>query len=140
MQIDNAARMNALRVVPNMFEFCEALLKGARFDKQKDSNGVPLSDAHLVRILSSEFPWVTRVYQTTSGDIHLSMNAFHSATTDIGEDGRFSVYIGADNPSHADEDYFSILDAFYSANQMSGSLVLGYFTLRHSLIGQVPNE
>lgn len=139
MQIDNAARMNALRMVPSMHHFCEALMKGAKFDKQKDADGTPLRDAHLIEVLSREYPWVTKVYQTTSGDIHLSMNAFYSASATIDDDdGKFDVYIGPDNPRHTDESYFEILDAFLAADQMSGTIVLGYFMARRDAIERVP--
>lgn len=140
MQIDNAARMNALRIVPNMFEFCEALLNGQQFNQLKDADGKSLTDGHLIKVLTTDYPWVAKVYKTTSGDIHLSMNAFYSSISDVGEDGSFSFYVGVDNPSHTDEDFFSLTDAFFRATQMSGALVLGYFTLRHSALSAAPSK
>jgi hypothetical protein len=131
MQIDTAARVNALKLVSDMHALCEAVFSGKRFDKQKDKDGHLLRDSHLVAKLAEEFPWVTNVYKETSGFIHLSERHIFSSiasTDDASRTVRFSISTA--EPERPDEAYFEILDGFFEATKMAGTIILGYVEYR----------
>jgi hypothetical protein len=134
MQIDTASRVNALKLVDDMNALCEKILSGIRLDKQKDREGNFLRDAWLISKLSKEFPWVGNVYKETSGFIHLSERHLFSSIAKT-DDAKRTVHfsISADDPRRPDEAYFEILDCFFEATKMAGTLILGYVAYRKSI-------
>jgi len=129
MQVDTAARIYGLTLVDDMDALCEAVLSGARFDKQKDREGQPLKDSRLVSKLGEQFPWVPNVYKETSGFVHLSERHLFSSIAKTDSANRTVHFsISAEDPKRDDEAYFEILDAFFEATKMAGTIILGYIT------------
>ncbi|QND63512.1 hypothetical protein HB777_06055 [Mesorhizobium loti] len=137
MQIDTAARVNALKFVDSMDALCQAVLSGKRFDKQKDRDGQFLRDNALISKLAADFPWVGDVYKETSGFVHLSER--HMFTSMVNSDDtsrKIQFFIGAKEPERPDEAYFEILDCFFEATEMTGSIILGYVEYRSKMDAQ----
>ncbi|HPA20660.1 MAG TPA: hypothetical protein PLU30_23125 [Verrucomicrobiae bacterium] len=72
LQLDSALRFSAAWIVDDCHKFAHEVLKGVSIRDQKDRTGKKMTDAHLVSVLSEEEPWIARVYEATSGYIHLS--------------------------------------------------------------------
>lgn len=72
LQIDNCLRFHGVYIVGKPHDFATAVLKGEQIRKMKDSKGNFMTDRYLVGCIAKEFPWITRVYERTSGYIHLS--------------------------------------------------------------------
>ena len=53
-------------------ELVQHILNGGKPSKFKDIDGVPLNDYRLHTRLSQEYPEASRVYEDTSGYVHLS--------------------------------------------------------------------
>jgi len=89
LQIDSALRFFAPALVNNPHELANNCLKGIHINKFKDENtGKRLTDSYLVEILDNQFPWLKRVYENTSGYIHLSEKHYFNATGNLDEKNR----------------------------------------------------
>ena len=72
LQLDTALRFSAAWLVESPDEFVNRVFAGENIRKIKDKNGELMRDAYLVDQLSKQWPWIYKVYQETSGYIHLS--------------------------------------------------------------------
>lgn len=72
LQLDSCLRFFAAYIVEQPHEFASSVLKGVPVRKLKDRNGIPMTDRHLVDSLGAQYEWMPRVYEATSGFIHLS--------------------------------------------------------------------
>ncbi|MFW5983483.1 MAG: hypothetical protein ACOCQ4_03195, partial [bacterium] len=70
--LDNVLRFSASWLVDDPHRFAMNIMSGERIDKMKDREGNQLKDWYLRNKLNEEYPWVTKVYEETSGFIHLS--------------------------------------------------------------------
>lgn len=72
LQLDNLLRFYALTLVDRPHEVATRILAGKPVRTQLDRSGRKMTDRYLARKLAEELPWVERVYQETSGYVHLS--------------------------------------------------------------------
>jgi hypothetical protein len=72
LQIDNCLRFYAVFIVNDCHQFAMDVLQGTPINKMKDRKGKWMTDRHLAEELNKEYPWILRVYERTSGYIHLS--------------------------------------------------------------------
>jgi hypothetical protein len=72
LQIDNCLRFYGVYIVSKPDDFAHAVRKGGQVRKMKDSKGNLMTDRYLVECVAKDFPWITRVYEKTSGYVHLS--------------------------------------------------------------------
>lgn len=72
LQLDSVLRLSAAWIVDDCHKFARAVLKGVSVRDQRDRAGKRMTDKYLVELLSKDEPWVLRVYNATSGYIHLS--------------------------------------------------------------------
>jgi hypothetical protein len=71
-QLDSAMRLIACLIAKEPEELVQHILNGGKPSKFKDIDGVPLNDYRLHTRLSQEYPEASRVYEDTSGYVHLS--------------------------------------------------------------------
>ncbi|MFN3548539.1 MAG: hypothetical protein ACK4U0_13700 [Mesorhizobium sp.] len=134
LQIDTAARLNALRYVESVDDLCRSLMTGTRFDRHRDRNGKPLKDGYLISKLSEIAPWVAEVYRETSGFVHLSDRHIFSTMSDAKDETRsVKLTISANDPERPDHQYLEIIDAFAEATILAGSLVEKYADARSAV-------
>jgi len=112
IQLDTALRFFAAFQVDRPHDFAVDVLRGERIDRLQDRNGNRLTDRHLVNLLTPEFPWVDRVYQATSGYIHLSGTHIHHTISEIGEDRKFKVKLSPKDKDLPDDLYVEAIEAF----------------------------
>ncbi|MBK9130520.1 MAG: hypothetical protein IPM20_02585 [Gammaproteobacteria bacterium] len=72
LQLDSCLRFFAAFIVENPHDFAYAVFKGTPIRKMKDRNGHLMTDRYLVDSLGKKYEWMPRVYDATSGFIHLS--------------------------------------------------------------------
>lgn len=70
--LDSLLRFSAVWLVKEPHIFAEEIRNGKRVDLMKDRDGMYMRDSYLKDKLSKEFPWIKKVYEETSGFIHLS--------------------------------------------------------------------
>jgi hypothetical protein len=130
LQLDTALRFHAAFLVEQPHEFAIAVLRGERVRDLKDRNGKKMTDGHLVAKLGQEFSWVPRVYERTSGYVHLSATHLLSAMgpTEGSEDSERSmtIKISAEDKSLPDWIYIEAVDAFRAATDIFLRYVRGW--------------
>lgn len=94
MQLDSVLRLYALRLVDAPHDLAHEILKGASLNKVKDRTGNKMSDAYLRKQVAELEPWITKVYESGSGFIHLSEKHIFSLFSDVGGEGEFQMAIG----------------------------------------------
>lgn len=81
LQLDSCLRFSAALSTPNPNEVADKVLSGVSIRNLRDRDGDKMNDANLKRKLTEKYPWVSKVYENTSGFVHLSekhiFNALH---------------------------------------------------------------
>lgn len=114
-QLDTFLRFFASYLVSDPHEFASSVLAGTAVRKLKDQSGALMADQHLVKSVSSEYPWVTSVYRSTSGFIHLSDKHIFSAIQSVEDDGTFSMLIGSNPDRFPRELWVEMAEGFIAA-------------------------
>ncbi|WP_208734739.1 hypothetical protein, partial [Corallococcus praedator] len=70
--LDNYLRFHAAWLVSDPHDFAGRIMSGEHVRKMKDKTGAKMTDAYLVSTLKDEHDWLERVYEETSGFVHLS--------------------------------------------------------------------
>lgn len=119
LQLDTAMRFYAAFLVERPHEFALAVLSGQRVRDIKDRDGKKMTDAYLVQKLGQEFPWMPRVYERTSGYVHLSsmhlLSALHAPAEDPADERSFTIKISAEDKPLPEFIYIEAADAFRAA-------------------------
>jgi len=71
LHLDTLLRFAAGTLVDDPHKFATAILKGEHVRKLRDNKGKLMTDQYLVSCLSGQNPWIRRVYNATSGYVHL---------------------------------------------------------------------
>lgn len=137
MQIDSAMRLHALTLVADQADFCREWFSGTPIDKLKDAKGERLRDHHLRRQLAEEHPWIEEVYKDASNFIHFSGRHFFTSIVKTDDDARIVNFaIAAEDPPKPDSEYYEIVDAFFEATKLVGTLAIAYL---YVLAGEEPH-
>ncbi len=127
VHIDTALRFSAAWFVENPNEFALKVVGGCRIDKLKDSQGLKLTDAHLVKIHSADYPWLPKVYESLSGYIHFSRShVFTPVASHSKEELSFSFEFSAADYQFPELSWIEILDCTREATRMLTKYLDGY--------------
>ena len=95
LHLDNLLRLYAALLVGDLHEFCLKVLEGEHVRNLKDRNNQKMTDKYLVKKISDEYSWVTRLYEETSGYVHLSHKHHFNTVNHIDEkEGSVEVEFG----------------------------------------------
>ncbi|WDF77240.1 hypothetical protein PQ469_25470 [Mucilaginibacter sp. KACC 22773] len=93
--LDNYLRLSAAWMVSEPHAFATNVWKGEVIRKMKDKSGKFMTDSYLKDKAAEDYPWITNVYQATSGFIHFGEKHIRNATTLItGEEDTLTTFIG----------------------------------------------
>ena len=81
IQLDNCIRFYAATLVSDYNEFFLNYLKGIHIRNLKDVSGKKMTDSYLISKLDKLFPGIQKLYNNTSGYIHLSNEHSNLQTT-----------------------------------------------------------
>jgi hypothetical protein len=130
LQLDTALRFYAAFLVDKPHDFALAVLDGKRVRDLRDQDGNKMTDAYLVQKLGVEFSWVPRVYERTSGYVHLSATHLLSAmgpTEGIQEPDRsITIKIAAEDKPLPSWIYIEAVDAFRACTEIFLRYVHGW--------------
>lgn len=134
VHIDTALRFSAAWLVEQPHDFALKIIGGQRIDKLKDRTGAKLTDAHLVKIRASEYPWLPKVYDSLSGYIHFSGTHVLDSVATLGdEDMSISFEVAATDYKFPEFSWREILECTHEATDMLRKYLDGYiFTKRLS--------
>lgn len=98
LQIDNLLRFYAAFLVSDPHEFAMEVFRGKHVRDLLDAQGRKMTDRYLVSHLSKECDWIERVYEHTSGYIHLSSkHIFNTLKGEEGAQGKISMCAGPED-------------------------------------------
>ena len=130
LQLDTALRFYAAFLVEQPHDFALAVLGGTRVRDLKDRDGKEMTDAYLVEKLAQKFDWVPRVYERTSGYVHLSSTHLLSAMTPTegasDSDRTIAIKIGAEDKPLPAWIYIEATDAFRAVTDVLLRYVHGW--------------
>jgi hypothetical protein len=121
LQLDTAMRFYAAFLVDQPHDFALAVLRGERVRNIKDRDGRKMTDAYLAQKLGEEFAWVPRVYERTSGYVHLSSIHLLSAlgaSEGVLDERLLSIKISSEDKELPDTIYIEATDAFRAATDV----------------------
>lgn len=135
LHLDSLLRLNAFSLVNNSNEVAYKVIRGDRLDKIKDRNNNYLRDRYLAEELNKKHDWVLRVYEETSGFIHLSKKHYFYALTDVNEQDRSVLLsISAKDDNITEQIIIEYLEAFKAISD----LIIEYLT-RWFVKKELPN-
>lgn len=131
LQLDTALRFFASFIVDEPHTFALDILAGKQVRDLHSHDGKRMTDAYLVRRLGATHEWVPRVYERTSGYVHLSSNHLMSAIFP-NEDAkgkverRFTMKVSDEDKPLPEEIYIEAADAFCAATDILLKYVHGW--------------
>lgn len=130
LQIDNCLRFYAAFIVADAHDFAEKVFKGVRVSKMKDRTGSLMTDAYLAKKLSRKHPWILRVYDRTSGYVHLSdthiFNTFSPPTPGDLKETKQQIVVGPGDCFAGDALYEEATAAFIEATRLLFEHLVGW--------------
>lgn len=129
LQLDTAMRFYAAFLVEQPHDFALAVLRGEQVRNIKDRDGRKMTDTYLAQKLGEEFTWVPRVYERTSGYVHLSSIHLLSAlgaSEGMLDEQFLSIKISAEDKELPDTIYIEATDAFRAATDVFLRYVHGW--------------
>lgn len=134
LQIDNCLRMHAVYIVKKPHDFAIAVIRGTPVRKQKDQSGKFMTDLYLCKLVSKEHPWVSRVYGTTSGYVHLSeKHIFNAVRSGKSGDRSIELRIGWSDPFVPTKLYIEGIEAFKAATDLFFTYIEGWIYTKETL-------
>jgi hypothetical protein len=129
LQLDTAMRFFAAFLVDDPHGFAMKVLSGEKIRKLHDKDGNALTDSYLARRLGMEYEWVPRVYEKTSGYVHLSATHLMSSLSvkgDASQPGQFEAKIAAEDKDLPEWLYIETIDAFSASTEILLRYVHGW--------------
>lgn len=118
LQLDSALRLSAAWIVDDCHAFAGAVLKGVSIRDQRDRAGKKMTDAYLVSVLSKEEPWISKVYEATSGYIHLSEKHIFNTLSLSEEPNTLRIEISPKSGPVRDESKLEAVMAMMAINRL----------------------
>jgi hypothetical protein len=136
-QLDTAMRLFAISLVKNPDEFVSALIGGERLDRMTDRHGKQLRDRYLAEELTKQRDWFLRVYDNTSGFVHMSGRHITTAALSV-EDFQVVQSFGAVDDHWTAEDIEEAVDAFQATTEMILSMGCSMLHGKNNLASRPP--
>jgi len=111
LQMDNCMRTYAAFIAEDKDAVIDCIISGNRINKQKSTDGKPLSDANLRIALSQLDSRFSNVYNQASGFIHLSEKAFYQTIVKC-EDFKIEFQVGGKLPEKRNPVLIECIEAF----------------------------
>jgi hypothetical protein len=109
LQLDNCLRFHAANLASKPQAVVDAFLQGKPIKQLRDVKGALMTDGHLATELDKHVPGVKKLYNDTSGYIHLSDKHFYSTIIRHGEEaGRIAFGGESDHFKPEEEVKFGI--------------------------------
>ncbi len=119
LQIDTAIRFHAAWLVEEPHTFAQQILVGKQINRIKDSAGMRMTDAYLIKKLEAEHPWLPGVYKKTSAYVHLSTTHMMSALSPASEKEKsIKIKISPSDKELPESLYIEAVDAFNAATRL----------------------
>lgn len=138
LQIDSLMRLYACWLVDDPREVVYALFKSSPLSKIKSSEGRLMTDKYLYNKLTKHYPWVSTVYNSTSGFIHLSSPHMISPIESLHETGTASISIGPSGGREWEEE--EMLELVLAFKRTTKALLHLIFSWGETKRGATPSD
>lgn len=101
--LDNIIRFSASWIVNDPHDFATKVIDGIKIDTLKDKKGKLMKDWYLRNLLNEEYPWITNVYQQSSGYIHFSNKHIFNSIQSIDSNKRIMQFSFSKKDNDIDE-------------------------------------
>ena len=115
LQLDSCLRLFATFIVDKPHDLAHKVLKGKAIRDMKDRDGHRMTDRYLVNTLGAKYVWMPRIYESTSGFIHLSEKHLFSVFDEAEDERSVGLRIAADDENVPTELWVELADAFLAA-------------------------
>ncbi len=112
LQLDSCLRFFAAFIVEHPHEFATKVLEGEPIKNLKDTKGCRMTDRYLVDLLGKKYEWMPRVYDATSGFIHLSERHIFTVWQPSAEENTLSIRIGESDDDISEELWIEMAEGF----------------------------
>ncbi|HEX4765389.1 MAG TPA: hypothetical protein VH414_03835 [Lichenihabitans sp.] len=136
MQLDNVLRLYAGFFATDHIDFCTKIFRGDRIDRMKSFDGHRMTDKFLVKRVAVQNPWMTRVYETTSGYIHLSGKPIQHVIREE-SDGTRHIIIGPQDKDRQPEQFLDPILCMRHLNDILEHTLSDWFSRMCSPDGKV---
>ena len=113
LQLDNLLRFHAAWLVEKPHDFATKIINGEKVRDLKDKNGKKMTDTFLLEKISIEYQKLKKIYEDTSGFIHLSDKHIFSSLGKVKDNGKFNMKIGSTDDFVSEDEYLMAIRVFY---------------------------
>jgi len=124
--IDTALRFSAAWLVQNPHEFATLVISGKPINKLKDRKGERLTDARLVQVRSSDYPWLPAVYDNLCDYVHFSASHLAAAAQSVDDDGSLSLLISETDFDFPESSWLEVINCFRETSAILVKFLHGY--------------
>lgn len=110
--LDTSLRFSALWLVDAPQEFATRVHAGEHIRRMKDRCGKRMTDAYLIEKMSSEYPWITKVYERLSGYVHFSANHLSVSIVGSGDDGVLDFALTEHDAEFPESSWVEVIECF----------------------------
>ncbi len=127
MQLDNALRLFAAWLVEKPHDFAHSVLKGMHIRSIKDRNNNKMTDRYLAQEMNEKHTWVLKLYEESSGFVHLSSKHIFSSISNLSKLERtVSFEIGVPNSAVPQAAYIEAVAAINASTELFFEYVDGW--------------
>lgn len=125
--IDTSLRFSAAWLVPNPHDFASLVLKGERINRLKDHEGNCLTDTHLIKLRTPEYPWLPAVYKSLCGYVHFSSSHI-VGTVAMPDDNTDTIQfeISPKDTNFPEFSWIEVLECFRETTELLARYLHGY--------------
>lgn len=124
--IDTSLRFSAAWLVENPHEFATLVISGKSINKMKDRDGERLTDARLVKVRSSDYPWLPNVYDSLCGYVHFSASHLCDAVVSMRDDGTMNLLISETDLNFPESSWLEVIECFRESSAILVDFLDGY--------------
>jgi hypothetical protein len=136
-QIDTLFRVFGITLTQNPLKSCEEIFKGYRFDSLTDKDGKKLRDFHLKEKIGEIYPWIPKVYENSSGFVHMSEKNIFTSIEHLGDTGEIGLAIGYGGSHLPDELFTEVAAAFVHVSKICFDMAAELSLLRPHNTGEL---
>ncbi len=119
LMLDTGLRFYAATLVDRPHVFAQRVIKGARVRTLPDRRGNKMTDQHLVKELTKEYPWVASIYEQACSFVHMSEQHVFGTLSDIDVDRRsIQVQISGQDPAASPKTCLTTVQVFRACQRL----------------------
>jgi hypothetical protein len=138
IQVDSALRLFASTIAKDTNKLVSDFIEGKPINKLRDFRGKLLTDTYLHTELSKQFPWVTSVYEQSSGFVHLSEKHFFATFKNMSKDRTANLVLSDEDDHVTDVSKNKTTIAMLAVNKLIFEICENWLSLKSNHLRNTP--